>query len=117
MGYRADGLRSWKENAQGVRTYFLFIIAMKSQAARFMRAAFCSFPHTVFVRLFDRSSSPLLPPSHSPWKPYRALALVALFHLLGTTWGKNLCWNGAGFDFLMERHNFKGLCCRVLHRL
>ncbi len=59
---------------------------------------FVLFRTLFFVRLFDRSSSPLLPPSHSPWKPYRALPLVVAFHLLGTTWGKNLGWNGANFD-------------------
>ena len=62
------------------------------------------------LRLFDRSSSPLLPPSHSPWKPYRALVLVVVFHLLGTTWGKNLGWNGANFDFALAA----ALCLALL---
>jgi len=53
------------------------------------------------LRLFNRSSSPFVAPSSAPWKPYRALVLVAVFHLLGTTWGKHLGWNGANFDFAL----------------
>lgn len=56
-------------------------------------------------RPFDRFQSPLPTPAHSPWKPYRALVLVLVFHLIGTTWGKNLGWQNAFVDL--------PLCCAL----
>lgn len=49
-------------------------------------------------RIFDRPNSPLPAPVYSPWKPYRALVMVLVFHLIGTTWGKHLAWHGANLD-------------------
>ncbi|BCM94007.1 hypothetical protein IAD21_05902 [Abditibacteriota bacterium] len=57
------------------------------------------------LRPFEKPSSPLPTPIHSPWKPYRALVLVLVFHLLGTTWFKNITWNGVAPDF--------PLCCAL----
>ncbi|RYX81360.1 hypothetical protein EON83_24550 [bacterium] len=57
------------------------------------------------LRLFEKPSSPLPTPVYSPWKPYRALVLVLVFHLLGTTWFKNVSWGGVTPDL--------ALCCAI----
>ena len=57
------------------------------------------------LRPFDLSKSPLPAPAHLPWKPVRALVLVLVFHLVGTTWAKNVMWQGASLDL--------PLCCAL----
>ena len=57
------------------------------------------------LRPFHLPKSPLKAPAFAPWKPYRALVLVLVFHLLGTTWGRSWGWGGAHLDL--------PLCCAV----
>lgn len=57
------------------------------------------------LRPFEQPSSPLPTPVYSPWKPYRALVLVLVFHLIGTTWLKHVAWKGVAPDL--------ALCCAL----